>query len=100
MPSQSVCFKCGTTLELGSQVGFKECCPKCDYDIHCCRNCTFYDLNSYNNCKESQADRVVDKEKANFCDYFRIRVGANLTSPSLSDSKPKAQSLLDDLFKK
>ena len=41
-------------------------------------NCAFYSETSYNECKESQADRVLDKEKANYCDYFKAN--ENLTS--------------------
>ena len=75
-------------------------CPKCDADLHCCRNCTFYDLNAYNNCRESQAERVVDKEKANFCDYFRIGDGANKGLASNNQGKSNIKSSLEDLFKK
>ena len=99
MQSQVQCFKCGESLSLGTQVGFKECCPKCDSDLHCCKNCTFYDSNAYNSCRESQADRVVDKEKANFCDYFKISGGVKNITNSISDKKSKVQSL-EDLFKK
>ena len=99
MQSDISCFKCNKPLSLGSQVGFKESCPSCDVDLHCCRNCNFYDINAYNSCKEPQADRVVDKEKANFCDYFRI---ASTRSGAFAavDNKKKTMGSLDDLFKK
>lgn len=97
---QISCFKCNQALELGTTVGFKECCHKCDADLHCCKNCHFYDLNSYNGCRESQADRVVDKDKANFCDYFRIGSGGGKSATLNIDSKVKVRSSLDDLFKK
>jgi hypothetical protein len=34
--------------------------------------CSFYDPRSYNECRESTAERVVDKEKANYCEFFDL----------------------------
>ena len=34
--------------------------------------CEYYDPHSYNECREPIAERVLDKEKANFCDSFRL----------------------------
>ena len=56
----------------------------------------FYDAKSYNECRESMADRVPDKEKANFCDYFKI-------GSSHTDAEKQRQELLakaQALFKK
>ena len=57
--------------------------------------CEFYDKNSYNECRESSAERVVDKEKANYCDYFKLS-GKN----SGVDPKQAALDALNSLFKK
>jgi len=51
-------------------VGRQETCPHCGWDLHVCYNCQHYDPQAYNECRESQADRVLEKAKANFCDYF------------------------------
>jgi hypothetical protein len=42
------------------------------------------------------AERVVDKEKSNFCDYFVLGSG----SAPKEDPKTSALKALDDLFKK
>jgi hypothetical protein len=34
--------------------------------------CALYDKNSYNECKEPSADRIIEKEKANFCDFYKL----------------------------
>lgn len=39
--------------------------------------CEFYDTKSYNECRESMADRILEKEKANFCDYFKFGPSTN-----------------------
>jgi len=90
------CFKCNHTLEYApmANIGRQEECPSCYQALHCCKMCHFYDLTAYNECKEPMANRVLDKEKANFCDFFKLGTG--------SDGGPKKQDLLDSansLFK-
>ncbi len=69
---QFSCWKCDTSIELaaGSKVLKRETCPKCDADLHVCKNCRFYDPGKHNQCAEVQAEWVRDKEAANYCDYF------------------------------
>lgn len=95
------CFKCGAaqTLSATSRVGRTECCSKCNSDLHCCKNCTHYDSAAYNMCRESQAERVVEKDRSNFCDYFSFRESKGGTPPGPT-SKASKLSKLDDLFKK
>ena len=64
------CYSCNGEVVVSDRVGRNETCPQCNADLHCCRNCRFYDPASYNECREPQAERVVAKEPANFCDYF------------------------------
>lgn len=87
--NQVTCFKCESALNLEpmAQIGRQEECPSCYQSLHCCRMCNFYDASSYNECKEPMANRVVDKEKANFCDFFKLGGG--------SDGGPKKDDLLD-----
>ncbi|MBF0417048.1 MAG: hypothetical protein HQL86_02225 [Magnetococcales bacterium] len=50
--------------------GRSEVCSSCSKDTRVCLNCRFHDPGSYNECRETVAERVVDKEKSNFCDNF------------------------------
>lgn len=92
-----LCHRCSSPVSIGAnaKVGFRESCHKCSNDLHACLNCTFYDTAAYNSCREPNADRLVDKEKANYCDYFQFRDG----SPGGKDDKDSARKKLDDLFK-
>jgi hypothetical protein len=35
-----------------------------------CRNCRWYDTSRPNACQEPVAEEVLNKERANFCDFF------------------------------
>lgn len=72
-----ICHKCGKPLSdtFKILVGRGDTCPSCMANIRCCKMCQFFDPKSYNECRESNADRVTEKEKANFCDYYKIGGG-------------------------
>lgn len=91
-----VCYACGAEIRVVERVGRGESCPKCGRDLHSCRNCEFYDPNAYNECREPVAERVVDKERSNFCDMFQM-ASERLKEPSKADESKKK---LEGLFKK
>lgn len=93
------CFFCKAPLEIAAsvQVGRGESCPKCRSDVRVCYNCVHYDTAAYNECREPMAERVVNKDRANFCDYFSLRRGG---TSSAAQAKADALKKLDDLFKK
>jgi len=96
-----VCFFCGNNLNLSPEVGRREECPKCHSDVHVCKNCHFYDRNSYNECREPQAEPVKEKDRSNFCDYFQLSGKSGSTSgSSKEDLKAKAEALFKNLGKK
>lgn len=64
------CVGCGADLGATLRVGRRDTCPRCGVDLHSCRQCRFYDSRAYNECREPQAERVLDKSRSNFCDYF------------------------------
>jgi hypothetical protein len=89
------CFHCGAQIEVQERVGFRDSCPKCDRPAHACRNCEHYDPAYHNQCRETQAERVVEKDRANFCEYFAARKGAAPTATTVD-----ARAKLDILFKR
>lgn len=89
------CFKCGKVLSdtFKVMVSRSDSCPHCMSDIRCCKNCQFYDPKAYNECRESSADRIVEKEKANFCDYYKFGAGGNDAEKQRQDALAKAAAL-------
>lgn len=92
-----VCWKCGASLAaLSMPFRRLEVCPECDSELHVCRMCTFYDPNSIDQCTQEDAEEVREKERANFCDYYKPRTSAYLArDTSQSDA---AKNKLDALF--
>jgi hypothetical protein len=93
------CWKCGNRVETLERIGFRQDCPKCDWPLHVCRNCTLYDPAYNNQCREPMAERVVDKERANFCEYFAPTSGGPAASAKASPERA-ARDRLEALFKK
>lgn len=92
-----ICHACGVKNETGERVGRRDVCRQCDADLHVCLNCEFYDPTAYNECREPQAERVLEKDRANFCDYF---TPAGMETAKTDRPKDDAKKKLEELFKK
>jgi hypothetical protein len=90
------CQSCQSEIPLtaGESVGFRDVCDRCRADLHSCLNCTHHDLAAYNECRESNAERVLDPDRANRCEYFRPSGGSNPDS----DDRDQAITELKKLF--
>lgn len=89
------CFSCHKELDLapGAKIMRSEECPHCYASIHSCKMCQFYDQTAYNECREPSADRIVEKENSNFCDYFILKGGNG------GNNADEAAKAADALFK-
>ncbi len=91
------CFHCGHFNSYILPLGRKEECGKCRSDAHVCKNCEHYDAKVYNECRETQADFIAEKERANFCDFFRVSSKDNV---SAEQKKNDLRAAAEALFKK
>jgi len=91
------CWKCNTSLE-NVLLPFSRLaeCRACHASLHVCRMCEFFDPRRANQCREPIAERVTEKERANFCGYFRPRAGVHAASNDAGAQA--AQDHLKDLF--
>jgi len=92
------CAFCGKKVIIEGQVGRQDTCPHCNRDLRCCMQCKFFDRNAYNECREVSAERIMDKERANFCDCF-VPSGTKGQSSHSTRSRD-AREALEALFKK
>ncbi len=90
------CHACKRELQIARLTGRRDECPFCGADIHCCLNCTFYDRASSKQCREPSSELVKEKDKANFCDYFRFAEAAAKAPAGVEQARKE----LDDLFKR
>ncbi len=71
------CWRCGETFaDWGAPIRRSDACPKCKSDFHSCRMCLHYSKSAPNACRDQEADRVDNKEAANFCESFTLNPAA------------------------
>lgn len=59
--------------------------------------CVHYDVTAVDQCREDDADRVVEKARPNFCDYFTPNSTA--FDPTDKSAEDAARSAAEELFK-
>lgn len=91
-----ICFHCHKTNSSAGKIGFRDECMSCGSDLHACKNCEFYDIKSYNECREPSAEVVREKERSNRCDFF----SPSSKGAGVVDEKAKLKAAAEALFKK
>ncbi len=91
------CAFCGKPLEL-DRVGFRDECPHCEEALHACVQCGHYAPGKHNDCNETQADFIKDRDRNNLCDWFRFGPGGQIGQSGLD--KSAADQMLKELFNK
>ena len=90
------CYYCGNGLR-AAMPGRLDECPQCGKYIHVCRMCAHYDpTETSKQCSEDDAEKVQDKQAANFCDYFTMSDKAFDAADISADNS--ARSALAALF--
>ena len=92
-----VCYRCGASLaSLPLPLSRRDECPQCTIHVHVCKMCRKFDPAVPRQCREDDAEDVVDKEKANFCEWFDPSEFA--FDPALKSGADAAQQALESLF--
>lgn len=72
MSHSIACFRCGASLgELSLPLSRRDQCPGCTADLHVCKMCIYFDPAVPRQCREDGADDVAEKDRVNFCDWFK-----------------------------
>lgn len=97
MPDKLQCYRCGGDLtKLTLPLSRRDLCPGCGVHVHVCRMCTAYDPSVPKQCREDDAEEVLDKEKVNFCDWFLPAPQA--FDPARASAQKRAERDLAALF--
>lgn len=98
--AQLVCQACGEKLAYDEPIPRDAACSKCGRDLRCCRNCRHFDERFHNQCKETEAELVVDKTRRNFCEYFYYSRELFAGGAPTRDRAAEARAKLEALFKR
>jgi hypothetical protein len=93
------CWNCGESLDdLPLPISRHANCPKCYTEVHCCRMCRHYDPRVTDQCAEDRAEPPLNKEVANFCDWFEPATGTFESQRTTKQDHARAE--LEALFGK
>jgi hypothetical protein len=101
------CFNCATPLPSG--IDFNANCPKCNAELHCCKQCAHFEPSTRFQCLKPIPLRIAVKDKANECTLFSPRVTVARDGTSVPAAGPvieaprnpnDARNAFDRLFKK
>jgi hypothetical protein len=96
-----VCRGCAADLGARDGIGRRDTCPQCGVDLHSCRQCRFHEPRAYNECTEPQAERVLDKARGNFCEYFAcVDAAAPARIGAAGPATGNARADLERLFRR
>lgn len=97
MTHNLACYRCGTSLSaLSLPLSRRDQCPDCSADLHVCKMCVSFDSTVPRKCREDGAEDVTDKERPNFCDWFKPSDKA--FDPMRKSDADAAQEALAALF--
>ena len=82
MTVMRACGLCGHVLDHNTEVHRSSLCPSCGRELKICLNCRFYKQGAHWDCLETIPEPVAEKDRANFCDYFRFRESADKGKPT------------------
>jgi len=90
------CAACGA--EVPPHIKFDTTCPKCNADLHTCRQCNFFDPSARFECLKPITARIVNKGGRNQCELFAPRT---VVERETSSGTPNdARQAFAKLFKK
>jgi predicted RNA-binding Zn-ribbon protein involved in translation (DUF1610 family) len=94
----SRCSQCGTVLQSVTEpVGQ---CPKCGFELHSCKQCTYFDPTSRFECTQPIPERIPRKDTRNNCQFYSMRVTMEKETSTKAAQVNDARTAFENLFKK
>jgi hypothetical protein len=94
----SRCSQCGTVLTMLSEPLGQ--CAKCGFELHSCKQCSYFDPSSRFECTQGIAARIPRKDQRNECTFYSIRVMVEKETSTSSGRADDARKAFEALFKK
>ena len=104
------CANCGAVLLSGFDANGR--CPRCNFELHCCKQCVHFDTAVRFECTQPIPERIAKKDARNDCSFYEFRTTvekdtapsapvAARSAPAPNTGRPSdARKAFDDLFKK
>jgi hypothetical protein len=105
------CSNCGAVLSAGFDPNGK--CPKCQFELHSCKQCRFFDSGARFECTQPIPERIFPKDTRNNCTFYEFRTTVEKdtaptsyaqknsnSSPAAPPRHSDARQAFEDLFKK
>lgn len=86
------CWSCGEVIEADA-VFRTDTCPKCEEDLKVCKTCRHFDESASNGCRETTADFVPNKTRANYCAYYTPRQERIEDADEVADARARLEAL-------
>jgi hypothetical protein len=110
--TRSRCSNCGAVLTAGFDADGQ--CPRCKFELHCCKQCRFFDSGAQFECTQPITERISPKDGKNACKFYEFRMTVEKDTAPTSYSQPAApgsappaparstdaRQAFEDLFKK
>jgi len=95
------CAMCGASIAI--EITLETQCPRCNADLHSCKQCGFFDSAARFECTQPIPERVQPKNVRNQCTFFSAKksIERETSSQAPRPAVPKtAREAFDALFKK
>ncbi len=92
------CAGCGTLLPTGIDTSGR--CPRCNYELHSCKQCANFDPASRFECSKPIPELIARKDARNQCTFYEPRMTVERETTSTASRPLDARSAFENLFKK
>ncbi len=80
------CSNCGAVLTPGFDPNGQ--CPKCNLELHCCKQCRFYNSAAQFECTQPVPERISPKDGKNTCTFYEFRTTVEKDTAPTTYSQP------------
>ncbi len=96
--SVSRCTNCGIILPTGYDPNGK--CPQCGIELHCCKQCAYFNPSSRFECTQPIPQRIAKKDARNDCSLYAPRITVERQTSPGSSRPDDPRKAFENLFKK
>jgi len=99
MPGKREVVRCASCAGiLAADIDFTGKCPRCNAELHSCKQCAYFDTASRFECTQPVSARIPKKESRNQCNFYSPRTTVERET---SSTRPlDARQAFENLFRK